>query len=241
VLDRVTGGLDDAHIAVSESVRTSMPRRLRAHTEVVRHGIELPDLHDARQNAVRLRASLGVGPGEIVVGTVANLRANKAYPVLVAAARRVVSERPHVRFVAVGQGPLEADIRALVDGLDLSDRFELLGFRRDALDVIAAMDVFCLASRHEGQPIALMEALALGKPVVATRVGGISELVAHDVDAILIPPEDSDALADALIAHVDDEHRRAVLARQATARRDELSAERAIRRVEAIYDEVRKR
>ena len=82
-----------------------------------------------------------------------------------------------MRFVAAGRGPLEDELRAQKDRLGLGDRFTFLGYRADAVRVMAAFDVFCLASHYEGLPIALMEALALGLPVVATDVGGVAELV----------------------------------------------------------------
>src|SRR5690606_27997930 len=121
--------------------------------------------------------------------------------VLLEAAARVDADprgRP-VRFVVVGQGPLADELAAHHERLGLGRRLVLAGYRPDAVDVVAAGDVFCLASRHEGLPVALMEALALGRPVVATRVGGIPELVTDDVEGVLVPPDDADALAEAVL------------------------------------------
>jgi glycosyltransferase involved in cell wall biosynthesis len=231
----LTAPLDDARTAVSAAVRDSMPTRLRPSTEVVRYGVDLDTVRAATQARAAMRHELGLRPDEIAVGTVANLRRNKAYPDLLAAARCVCDQAENVRFVAVGQGPLEQEIRAEHARLGLGDRFALLGYRDDAKQVMAACDVFCLASHHEGLPVAMMEALVLGLPVVATDVGGVRELVADGREAILVPPGRPDLLAEALLRVVRDDGLRCRLATAATAGARDLSVERAIRRTEDVY------
>ena len=134
-----------------------------------------------------MRATLGLASDEIVVGTIANYREQKDYPTLLTAAADVIGRGLPVRFVAVGQGPLEEQIHARHVALSLGDRFLLLGHRTDAVQVLAACDVFCLASKWEGLPVALMEALVLGLPVVATAVGGVAEAVDDGGEALLVP------------------------------------------------------
>jgi glycosyltransferase involved in cell wall biosynthesis len=238
VADFLTASLDDLHLAVSDAVRASMPARLRPGTRVVRYGVELDEIRAAASAREQTRAALGLPDGAVVVGTVANLRATKGYPDLLAAARRVVDVDDRVFFVSVGQGPLEEELRRRSSDLGLGERFRFLGFRDDAVHVTAAFDVFCLASHHEGLPIALMEALALGLPIVATTVGGVPELLRDDVDAVLVPPKRPDLLADALLSLLADEPRRERLAAAARARAPELGAERAVRQIEAVYDEL---
>ena len=109
--------------------------------------------------------------------TVANLRDDKNYPGLIEAARLVVERGAPVRFATAGQGPLEAQIRELRRRSGLGERFALLGYRDDATRLIAAADLFVLASHHEGLPVTVMEALTLGVPVVAPAVGGLPEVV----------------------------------------------------------------
>jgi glycosyltransferase involved in cell wall biosynthesis len=100
---------------------------------------------------------------------------------------------------------------------------------------MSAFDIFCLASHHEGLPIALMEALVLGLPVVATDVGGIAELVTDGRDAVLVPAGEARRLADALTALARDPARRAEMSCRARVRGDSLDAVPAIREVEALY------
>lgn len=237
----LTAALDDARFAVSGAVRDSMPPRIRSTTEVIRYGIDVDAVRSDRDARDRIRQSLAIAPHEIVVGTVANLRPTKAYPDLLETARLVLAEHADVRFVAVGQGPQEQEIRRIHSHLGLGDRFLLLGYRSDATRVMSGFDVFCLASRHEGLPIALMEAIALGLPVVTTDVGGIRELVVDGAEALIVPPAEPQELARALKAVVADADRRARMARAADARSDEFSVEQAVRRMESVYAEISRR
>lgn len=170
-LNASTSGLDDATIAVSAHVRDSLRGPARRQAVVLTHGIALEHVHEQRAERVSVREELGVDPDEILVGTVANYVPKKDYPNLLHAAR-AVADRRDLRFCAVGQGPLEGDVHALRHQLDLDEQVILPGYRQDAVRVLAGADLFVLASRFEGLPVALMEALGLGLPVVATSVGG---------------------------------------------------------------------
>src|SRR5262249_43364329 len=150
--------------------------RLRPATTVVRYGIDVDAVRAESAQREKARQSLGIEPDELVVGTVANLRATKGYPELLAAASPVIERLTQTGFFAVGAGPLAAARADLRARRGLGDRFRFLGYRADALELMSAFDVFCLASRHEGLSVALMEALAFGLPVVATTAGGTAEL-----------------------------------------------------------------
>jgi glycosyltransferase involved in cell wall biosynthesis len=236
--DALTGGLDDARLTVSEAVRTSLPRRVHRRAQTVLQGIEVEKVRAQRAERADVRAELGLEPGTLVVGTVANLRPAKAYPELLAAAREVLGRLPGVRFLMVGHGPLESEIAALHARLGLGDRVLLLGHRPDAVRVMAACDVFVLASLYEGLPVALMEALALGLPVVATTVGGIPELVEHGREGLLVPPGRPRELAAALVTVLSDTERREQMAEAAARRGAELSIDTAVQRTEAVYHDL---
>jgi glycosyltransferase involved in cell wall biosynthesis len=138
----------------------------------------------------------------------------------------------------VGQGPLEGEIRAEHARLDLGDAVLILGERPDAIRVMSGCDAFVLASDNEGLPVALMEALALGLPIVATRVGGVPEAVTEGEDAVLVPPSDPDALANAMAELAADPARRAAMTAAATVDAQRFAIGRTVARVEAVYDEV---
>jgi glycosyltransferase involved in cell wall biosynthesis len=234
----VTYPLDDARLAVSRAALASVPRWLRGRTEVLVHGVELEAVRAHRHSRPRIRADLGVDDATVLAVTVANLRADKDYPTLLRAVRRTVETGAAVRFAAVGQGPLEDEIRAETKRLRLGDSFQLLGYRRDALDVLAAADLFVLSSRAEGYPVSVMEALVLGVPVVATAVGGVVEAVSSGLEGILVPPGRPDLLSDAVAELVWDPMRRSEMSLAAAKRASFFDIRRAAARIEALYAEV---
>jgi glycosyltransferase involved in cell wall biosynthesis len=132
-----TFALDDAQIAVSADVRSTIPAPLRHRVEVIEHGVDIDVVRALAPQRNEVRAELGIDEDEVVIGTVANFRAEKAYDVWLddaAAALRAAAQAdgPRLRFVSVGQGPLEATMRARLERLDLGDRVQLLGYRDDA-------------------------------------------------------------------------------------------------------------
>jgi glycosyltransferase involved in cell wall biosynthesis len=238
MVNAVTYPLDRAHFAVSEEVRRSMPEWWRNQTETVLHGIVTNDVRAHSSQRGRMRAELGMATDECLAVTIANYRRHKDYPTLLAAARLLRDQGRPVRFAAVGQGPLAPDIHKEHARYRLGDDFQLLGYRPDALDVLAAADVFVLSSRQEGLPVALMEALVLGLPVVATAVGGIPEGVTHGVEGLLIPPERPDQLAGAIAQLVADRALRSRLAQGATRRGANFDVRRVVRRYEDSYQKL---
>lgn len=229
---------DAKRFAVSEDVRQSVWPSLRRDVETLVHGVVLDDAVTSRSRRADVRRQLAIGDDDVLIATVANYRAQKAYPDLLVAAATVVAQQPRARFIAVGQGPLEAEITARHAELGLGDRFELLGYRADVVDLLSASDVFTLASVHEGFPIALMEALVAGVPVVATSVGGIPDAVVSGVNGLLVPPGQPAALASALLEMVSDDDLRAACAQGALVTGADFDIRNAVRHLEATYEQV---
>jgi glycosyltransferase involved in cell wall biosynthesis len=234
----LTYPLDDARFVVSQAVLASIPRFLRGRTEVLVHGVELEAVGAHRSARRRVRAELAVDDRTALVVTVANLRADKDYPTLLRAARRALDTGASIRFAAVGQGPLENKIRAEIARLRLGNAFLLLGYRPDALDVLAAADLFTLSSQAEGYPVSVMEALALGLPVVATAVGGVPEAVRSGLEGILVPAGRPDLLGDAVVELALDPARRSRMSLAAAQRASLLDIRPAAARVEALYEQI---
>lgn len=238
LLNALTARLDAHHWAVSQQVQDTVHPRLRTGFEVLIHGIDTTVLpHDPATRA-RVRAELGVADDEVLSLTVANLRKNKDYPNLLRAARLAVDAEPRLRFAAVGQGPLEAEVKALHAELGLGDRFLLLGFRRDVHDLMAAADVFTLGSAHEGLPVAIMEAFAAGLPVVATAVGGVPTQVRDGEHGLVVVPGDAQALADALVRVARDADLRARMGEAARVRSGDYDIRRAVAAQQETYQQV---
>jgi glycosyltransferase involved in cell wall biosynthesis len=236
--NRATYRMNNANVAVSDDVRASIAPALQSRVEVVVHGVDLNRVRATLADHDAVRAELGVGSGEVLAVTVANLRAQKNYPGLLAAAQVVLDRGVAVHFAAAGQGPLEAEVREEHAARGLGDRFRLLGYRDDATRLIAGADLFVLASHHEGLPVSVMEALVLGVPVIAPAVGGLCEAVTDGESGVLVRPDDPAALADAIACVATDDDLRAKLA--AGAQRDgaRFSSAVAVARLEEIYRTV---
>jgi glycosyltransferase involved in cell wall biosynthesis len=209
--------LEDATFAVSDEVVRSAGR-LGGHMETVVHGVPLASLALRGSGRAAARQALGVVDSDVLAVTVANLRHHKDYPSLFAAATIATAAEPRLRFVTIGQGPLEAQLRTELARTTLGNRFRMLGFHPDPAAVVAGADIFVLASTHEGLPIALLEAMALGVPPVATDVGGVPEVVIDGRDGVLVPASRPDLLAAAIVDLVADSERRTALAQGAAER-----------------------
>jgi glycosyltransferase involved in cell wall biosynthesis len=194
----------DSVIAVSDAVREHSHRYLgisRARTRTIRHGIDLePFARVTPADTKRLRAEWGAIDDTMVVGTVGRLMPQKALPVLLEgfARYRALCSRPS-RLVVVGYGPLETELKARSFELGLADAVVWAGFRDDIPVVMCSFDVFALSSQYEGFGLVLLEAMAAGKPVVATKVSAIPEVVEDGVTGLLVPAKDPDALSAALV------------------------------------------
>lgn len=231
----ITFPFNDRVFAVSDDCRDSVPSRLKSRVEILIHGIDVETVAAHRVDRASARAELGVDDRTVVIGTVANLRPQKNYPLLLRVAAKMIDHEADVAFVAVGQGPLEAELKAMHERLGLGERFRFLGFRFDVHSVMSAFDVFCLSSDHEGLPVALMEAKALGLPVVATSVGGVPSVVEDGVDGLLVAPQDVDALEAALNTVCRDSRLRQRMALESSRSVDDFDARRAISVIESAY------
>jgi glycosyltransferase involved in cell wall biosynthesis len=226
---------------VSQSNRAALPEAIRRRTKVIVHGVDVEEVRAAGAGAPDLRAELGVPADHVLVVSVANLRAQKGYPTLLQAARTLVDAGLPVTFLALGSGPLEAELLAEHRRLGLADRFRFLGQRADALQFIAASDVLVLASDYECMPVVVMEAFALGTPVVATAVGELPAVIRDDVDGLLVPPRRPDELAAALQRLVEQPDLRARLAEAGRRAGERFDVRRATADVEAVYAELARR
>lgn len=199
--------LADCVVFVTGLQRTffdSLGVRLR-RTEVVHSGLDLGHFNaDAVAGAgARLRAELGFGERDLVIGLCAVFRAEKRHVDLLRAVARLRADGVPARVLLVGDGPTRSGIERCRDELGLGDAVILAGYHQDVRPYIAACDVMTLTSNAEAFPIATLEYMALGKPVVASEVGGMREQVAHGINGMLYPSGDIAALAVALARFAD--------------------------------------
>lgn len=229
-----TFAVDDRTFAVSEEARSSVWSPLRGRVEALHHGIDVERLRASTPSRAEARRALGLDDGPMVA-QVANFRREKAHEVALEAARALRGAGTPVQFWLVGQGQRLEEIRALIAAEGLEDVVQLLGFRDDVSTVLAAADALVLSSDHEGLPVAVMEALALGVPVVATAVGGIPEAVTDGVEGLLVPPRSPAALAAAISRVIGDPALRSQLGAGAWRRGASFDVSVPTARIEDAY------
>jgi glycosyltransferase involved in cell wall biosynthesis len=202
---------------------------------VIHSGIDLSPYASAREKRAETRRELGLEPGDFVVGGVGRLEPVKGFTYLVQAARPVLERLPHARMVLVGDGSLADTLRD--EARDLGNRFHFLGLRHDVPDVMAAFDLLVLPSRNEGMGRVLLEAGAAGVPSVATAVGGVPNVVDDGVTGVLVPPENPQALADAVMHLAEDAPLRETMGQSARERVvPNYGLETMVRQIEDLYE-----
>ncbi|HEX6230667.1 MAG TPA: glycosyltransferase [Actinomycetota bacterium] len=231
----------DHVFAVSDHVRDSIryPAGLRwirrPPVESLYHGID-PAAVATWAGGDGVRRELGVPEDAPVVGTVANFKTHKRLDDLLRAAVRVRREVPEARFVVVGQGPREAELRALARELSLDGSVVFTGFREDAPRIASSFDVFAMASEQEGLSIALIEAMALERSVVVTDAGGLPEVVRDGVQGFVVPTRDPVTLADRIVRLLRDPGLRERMGGAGRARAADFQIGRAVERMQAVYE-----
>jgi len=238
--NRMTFGRNDHVFAVSDEVRKSIiaPRgRSGGPTiETLYHGPDRAEI-ERWQGTDGVRAEFGIPAHAPLIGTVANFKEHKGYPFLIEAAAEVKRSVPDAHFMIVGQGPLEPAIKAQANELGLESSITFTGFREDVPRLMGAFDLFALASLHEGLSIALLEAMALGKPPVVTGVGGHREVVGDD-EGFVVEPGDAPALASKLVKLLQDDELRIRLGEGARRRAGQFDISETVKRTEAVYEEL---
>jgi glycosyltransferase involved in cell wall biosynthesis len=228
----------DRLIAVSREDRRRMTEVERIdprHTLFIPNGVlpsRPPSGHD-------VRAELGIEPDVPVIGAVGMMRPQKAYHVLVRAASQLAREWPGIQVLIVGDGLERPALERLAGAVGAQDTVRFLGQRTDVPDVLRALDVAVCCSDFEGSPLAVMEYMDAALPVVATRVGGVPDLIESGVHGLLVPPGDPDAIAAAIAELLrDPERRRSMGARGRERRRTEFDIDVLVRRLEDLYCEL---
>lgn len=238
----LTYPLNDVTIAVSDAVLNSVLDRLiikRGIYVKIHNGIDLNAIATAQICPASLKESLGIAVHHQVVGNVANLLPVKGHRYLIEAAQLVLSQWPDVTFVMVGSEKKREDLehlKELARRLRIQDRVIFTGFRQDVFQVMSTFDVFALPSLWEGLGIALLEAMALGKPVVGTKVGGIPEVIDDGENGFLIEPSNPQQLAEKILELLRNETLRNQMGQNGMQKvRNRFSIQRTVRDTEDVY------
>lgn len=237
MLNALSYGLDRHRFAVSDAVIRQIWHVYRSRVELLVQGIVMDDVPPPTQTT-NIRTELAVGRDEILLVTVANMRAEKDYPMLLRAVRILLDDGHAVKLAAAGGGELTHQIAELRDELGLRGKVHLLGHRKDVFQLMRESDIFVLASRFEGYPISIMEAMACGCAIVATAVGGVPDAIRAGVDGLLIHGHRPQDLAKAIAALITDPGRRLAISRSAEKRAAMFDIVRPATRVQEVYSEL---
>jgi len=190
-------------VAVSEDIRQQLiasgvsPKRVR----VLANGVDVGRFAFDPEKRRRVRAGFGFSDHDVLLGSVGSYYPVKGHRYLIDAMKTLVETFSRVRLVLAGQGPLAEDLRKQAAALGLASRVQVTGYVEDTVGLLSALDLFVLPSLSEGQPLALLEAGANGRCIVASRVGGVPEILTDRENALLVEPGSADLLAQAL-AHL---------------------------------------
>jgi glycosyltransferase involved in cell wall biosynthesis len=217
LINALTYPMNDYVVAVSEDTRRDVRRYClgKRPIQLVYNGIDLAKIITKDDEVADTRHALGIPEGHRVVGHVANLVLKKRQDILLKAAREIVNVDPNVTFVIVGRGPLDRKLKRLARRLGIQNNVIFTGFVDDLYKVMQTFDIFVMSSDYEGFGISLVEAMALGKPAVVTRVGGMPEVVDENVSGLLAKPRSPEDLAAHLLSLLQDDNLRRTMGQAA--------------------------
>jgi glycosyltransferase involved in cell wall biosynthesis len=229
-------------IAVSEAVKKSCikKRRIPASKILVMHTGISPDLFEKsnEQQTMGVKESYQIMSNHFVVGTLSRLRQEKGITYLIQAIPTVLQAIPNTYFFIAGDGPLLNELTHLANRLGVSDRVIFAGFCKDAKAILSIFDIKVLASITEGFSAAIQEAMAMQKPIVATDVGGTTEMIKDGVTGLLVPPKDPNAMAQKIIYLLQRRDERDRLATAAYKESRKWGLDVLVKDLERLYEEV---
>jgi glycosyltransferase involved in cell wall biosynthesis len=243
IVEKVIARMFDCNIVVSEGdlregLETGILRQKT--TQLIRSGVNLAKISNVdRQRVERLRADVAPA-GQRVITLIGRLSSPKTPDVFVDAAAIVLKRHPDTRFLVVGDGAKREALAAQIERLGIGTDVLMLGLRTDVAEIVAASDILVHSSLREGLPKTVLEAMAAGKPVIGTNVGGVPAVVDDGVTGLLVEPSDSGQMATAMLRLLEDPALGARLAANASERVQEFSLAKSIDDTNALYERLRR-
>jgi glycosyltransferase involved in cell wall biosynthesis len=245
LLERLLNPITDMRICVSQDILEIRHRREGTPlSKLVRipNAIETGKFRDPTRGRAAVMAEFGWEPLDPLVISVGRLEPEKNYTLLVQAIGQVSRRLPRTRCMIVGEGTCRKDLTTLIQSLGLGEHVRLPGTRSDIPDLLGAADVFVLASLKEGLPVALLEAMAAGKAVVVTSVGGMPEVIHDGKSGLVVPPGHVDALAEAVGNLLGDQGLRMRFGKAVRDKAEkEFDIQQVVDRIAAIYTDLHAR
>jgi len=246
-IERFLGRFTDKVVVVSNSVENDVSVRYniisKGKVAVIKLGFELEKFFEADKNEGRLRQELGIGSDVLLIGIVGRLVPIKNHKMFFDTIKLLYAKRYtlNAKFIIVGDGELRHELENYAGGLGIKDKVVFLGWRRDLENIYADLDIVCLTSLNEGTPVSLIEAMASGKSVVATDVGGVRDIVKNNENGLLVQSNDVDGFNKALLNMLEDREKRLEMGRYGRKFVNEnFRKERLIKDTENLYNSLLK-
>jgi glycosyltransferase involved in cell wall biosynthesis len=170
--------------------------------EVIHNGIDIEEIRTHEPTLKRY--DIGINESDFLIGIIGRIDKNKGHIYLIKAAKKLISEGKSIKVVIIGEGALQNDLKAYCTLNQLGRNIHFLGFKKNIIDFLYLIDVLVISSLHEGIPYILLEAMAIGVPVIATDVGGIPEVIKDNLNGLLVPSKDSEAIASRIHLLMED-------------------------------------
>jgi glycosyltransferase involved in cell wall biosynthesis len=242
MMERWLGKMSQRLVAVSEQVKRELVEYGVAPAEkitVIPLGFDLQPLRQACKHRGEFRRECGISAEARLVGIVGRIFPIKNHRLFLESAARVARTMPEARFVIVGDGALRSEMEQLAASLGIGERTIFMGWRRDLPRIYADLDVLVVSSNNEGTPVAAIEAMAAGCPVVATRVGGLVDLIRDGETGWLVEPRNTEALSEAVVRVLNNhELAKRVASAAAGSVEERFNVRRLIGDVERLYEEL---
>jgi glycosyltransferase involved in cell wall biosynthesis len=241
LLERWTARITNAIVTLTPQEKEDHLRFRIAPAEkftVIHSGVDLRTFRAELYPPSETKALLGIPPEMTVVGTVGRLTAVKGQEVLIRAVSELIRRGEKIFLVLLGDGELRRELEELSLRLGIAGHVRFLGWRPDVARVVAACDIFCLPSRNEGMGKVLVEAMAMGKPIIASSIGGIPDMVRSGENGILVPVGDAAAWAEAIARLCRDPEERRRMGDAGMLMAPRYSSEKMIKRIDRMYGKL---
>jgi len=246
LMDRHTERWVDRFIILSEASRRTLIERHKIPPEKIvkiHNGIEIeeyhPDIKEVKNKKSELRRELGLKSDVPVIGAIGRLVWQKGFEYLIQAIPQVIQAFPEAKFLIVGEGPLRRGLEELSERQKIEDNIIFTGFRSDIKDILATIELLAMPSLLEGLPLVLLEGMAMAKPIVATRIDGITEVLENGETGLLVPAKNPHDLAEAIIEILKNKTKADLLGQNARKIVEEkFSVKRMVEQTELVYEKL---
>jgi len=246
LMDRWTERWVNKFIILSEASRRALIERHKIPQEKIvkiYNGIEIeeynPDLKEARRKKLEVRRKLGLKDDMLVIGAIGRLVWQKGFEYLIQAIPKVIEVFPETRFLIVGEGPMRRKLEELGEKFQVKDNIIFAGFRSDVKEILESIDLLAMPSLLEGLPMVLLEGMAMSKPIVATRIEGITEVLEDGKTGLLVPAQDPHALAEAITEILNNKTKANLLGQNARKIAEEkFSVKKMVEQLEWVYEKL---